>query len=234
MLNASLRPTQASNLEQLSIANPCAFLGREALRVLDITGQVAQGIDAVVDSAARAVTTAVPAGARVVTSVLPIPDTVDRAVVSSIDFITQSGVWLSKITATASMQALLLGAPAWAQAARSGVAVWGSVSELKHGDSSAQLFARCLAESSSGGSSREVPTKPSAELITEVADTTAAKLIDRVKSFYRRRLGDSAGDVVGAWERVADPAVRDASLQKNKKWCVTAACGDLLSRAVAP
>lgn len=155
MLSPSLQTFRYAELSQLHTPDVSGLAKTASLGALDIAGRVAHGIDSAIDGAANAVTTAVPKGVRLTTSLFPLPDKVDSALVGTIDFITQGGMWLAKITATASIQALLFGAPAWIQAARSGVAVYGTAAELHHGDSSAQFLARCLGETSLPANHRE-------------------------------------------------------------------------------
>ncbi len=146
MLSTSLQTFRHAELSQLSIPELSRFAKTTALGGLDLAGQVARGIDTVIETVADTVSTSVPKGARFTTSLFPLPEKVDNVIVGAIDFITQGGMWLAKITATASVQAFLYGAPAWIQAARTGVAVYGTTAELQHGDTSAQFLARCLGE----------------------------------------------------------------------------------------
>ena len=201
--------------------SPQDFLVKGLLQGVDIAGQVGRGIDGAIHAASEAVTTAVPAGARMVTSLLPLSDTVDKAIIGALDFITQGGMWLAKITATASAQAMLCGAPAWAQATRTGVAVWGTVAELQHGDSSAQFFARCstgnpFAAHAPLSRAPDVPPVMTLgdEHVTQVADSTAKLILDRIKKFYKRRLGCSAGEVSGLWEQKEDKSEQGDLLDK--------------------
>ncbi len=148
MLSPSLQTVRYSELRQLRVPDLSTMAKQTTLGALDLAGQVSHGIDTIIETAANAVTTTVPKAARLTTSLFPLPDKVDGALVGTIDFITQGGMWLAKITANASVQALLFGAPAWIQAARTATAVYGTTAELQYGDTSAQFLARCLGESS--------------------------------------------------------------------------------------
>jgi hypothetical protein len=168
------------------------------LGALDLTGQVSHGIDAAIEATANAVTTTVPKVARLTTSLFPLPDTVDNAIVGSIDFITQGGMWLAKISASATVQALLFGAPGWIQAARTATAVYGTTAGLQHGDTSAQFLARCLGESCLPSQHRDtfkayldLKKKLAAVAPDHIAALPEANKLQQQLSSHAVRLGES-------------------------------------------
>lgn len=198
MLSTSLQTFRHAELSQLSIPELSRLAKTTALGGLDLAGRVAQGIDAAIETVADTVSTSVPKGARFTTSLFPLPDKVDNVIVGTIDFITQGGMWLAKITATASVQAFLYGAPAWMQAARTGVAVYGTTAELQHGDTSAQFLARCLGEHSLPAKHREtfhgyidLKKKLTASAESKPLSRSAAQALEQQLARYTVTLGNS-------------------------------------------
>jgi hypothetical protein len=221
VLNRSLQAFQHSDLNQLSVPATADFLQTGALTTLDVVGRVAHGIDDVISGTSNALSTAIPAGAQLATSLLPMPDSLDRSIVGAVEFITSGGMWLAKITATASVQGLLFGLPAWSQAARTGVAVWSTTADLQRGESSSEFFTRCLnvtaQETDIPQIKRAIASPheaPSPETIKLVADHTATSLINRVRNFYNHRLGRAAGQVEGLWSKAGDATAEAQELHK--------------------
>jgi hypothetical protein len=198
VLSPTLQTFRYAELSQLNLPDVSGAAKTASLGTLDLAGRVAQGVDSTIESAASLVTTAVPKGARLATSLFPLPDKLDNAFVGTIDFITQGGMWLAKLTATASIQALLYGAPAWTQAVRSGVAVYGTTAALQHGDSSAEFLARCLGETSLPAKHREtfrthieLKKRLAALDVNDTKSQSSAHEIEHALSLSTAQLGSS-------------------------------------------
>lgn len=114
---------------------------------LDTVGTFASKVDTTLDTAANAINEAVPATTRFVLSLLPIPEAVNNVLVGATSMATRVVTWATRTVADAALQTVTLGAPAWSQAARQGVAVSGATDTLETNETSMQFLARCIAES---------------------------------------------------------------------------------------
>lgn len=114
---------------------------------LDSVGTFASKVDRTLDSAANAINEAVPATTRFVLSLLPLPEAVNNVLVGATSVATRVATWVTRTVADAALQTVTLGAPAWSQAARQGVAVSGATDTLETNENSMQFLARCIAES---------------------------------------------------------------------------------------
>jgi hypothetical protein len=223
MLSSSLSTFSKQDLSVLSVPRVLEGARDGLISAVDLAGQVADGIEAKIDGAARVVRRGVPASARYTISLFPTPDKVDNTVVNSIDFITQGGTWFAKFTAAMVTQGMLFGVPAWAQAARSGVAVWGVTAALKEQsngdrlrpeDSASVSTAPQIAAPSSA--SQSTPADKSQQ-VREMAEQAALNLIREVESFYQKRVSNGTAPVLGAWCKLDQPEAQERELRAIQK-----------------
>jgi hypothetical protein len=155
MINPLCTTLTKSDLSELAIPKTFEIVKKGGLYLVDISGQVADGIQDKIDSATSSLNKLAPSCARSLISNFPAPDNFDDLAVKSVTFITQGTSALVKLAATTGVQAVLFGAPAYAQALRSVVAVWGVTGGLKEGDDSQQFLARCMAKLDPDPNSRD-------------------------------------------------------------------------------
>jgi hypothetical protein len=223
MLSPSLSTFSKQDLSLLTVPKALESARDGLIAAVDLAGQVADGIEAKIDGAARVVRRGVPASARSTISLFPTPDKVDNTVVNSIDFITQGGTWFAKFTAAMVTQGMLFGVPAWAQAARSGIAVWGVTAALKeHGIGDilrAEGNAILTSESgvaAPGSISQPIPADKS-QTVREMAERAAVSLIREVESFYQRRVSSDTAPVLGVWRKLDKPEAQERELSAIKR-----------------